>query len=296
MEENSLREMVDYGTIKLAKGGVDSPRLDAELILAWVIGRDRLFLYSNPAHRIDSRERKEYFALLDRRAEGMPVHYITGSREFMGLGFNVNPSVLIPRPDTETLVETALEWLKRHRPDGARALDMGTGSGAVAISLACYHKGLTLKAVDISPKALEVARVNALRHGVEGRVEFIRGDLFSPFAGSGIKFDLVVSNPPYISEEEMADLQREVLHEPSLALCGGTDGLCFYRKIAAGAPAFIKKGGLLAVEIAFNQAEAVQGILWQTGGYTKVRVVKDLAGNDRVVLGTASGISRRPVI
>jgi len=167
------------------------------------------------------------------------------------------------------------------------ALDLGTGSGAIAVSLAYYCKGLSVKAVDISAEALHLARENALRHGVADRVEFIQGDLFSPFEGTGIKFDLIVSNPPYISGEGMERLQREVRHEPPHALHGGADGLDFYKRIAADSSRHIIRGGLLAVEIGHDQAEAVQSILDQTGAYTGIEVIKDLAGRDRVVLGTA---------
>jgi release factor glutamine methyltransferase len=224
------------------------------------------------------------------------VQYLTGVQEFMGLEFAVNPSVLIPRTDTETLVEAVLGRLEACRktrstqPPQAAAvltLDLGTGSGAIAVSLAYYCKGLSVKAVDISAEALRLARENALRHGVADRVEFIQGDLFSPFEGTGIRFDLIVSNPPYISGEGMDRLQREVRHEPPHALHGGADGLDFYKRIAADSSRHIIRGGLLAVEIGHDQAEAVQSILDQTGAYTGIEVVRDLAGRDRVVLGTA---------
>ncbi|HZX47455.1 MAG TPA: HemK/PrmC family methyltransferase [Clostridia bacterium] len=331
MKQDTVRDLAQRGFTRLRQAGVDSPRLDAELLLAKVLGKDRFFLHLNPDLCPGDGAVKEYFALVERRAAGEPAQYLTGVQEFMGLEFAVNPSVLIPRPDTETLVEAVLERLEARRKtrslqstaaaagrgpvpgvicgsqaasgpwaggrrEGAAAngnvpavlaLDLGTGSGAIAVSLAYYCKRLSVKAVDISAEALRLARENALRHGVADRVEFIQGDLFSPFEGTGIKFDLIVSNPPYISGEGMERLQREVRHEPPHALHGGIDGLDFYKRIAADSSRHIIRGGLLAVEIGHDQAEAVQSILEQTGAYTGIELVKDLAGRDRVVLGTA---------
>jgi release factor glutamine methyltransferase len=331
MKRDTVKDLAQRGFKRLKQAGVDSPRLDAELLLAKVLGKERLFLHLNPDLCPGDGAVKEYFALVERRAAGEPVQYLTGVQEFMGLEFAVNPSVLIPRPDTETLVEAVLERLEARRKtrslqstaaaagrepvpgvicgsqaasgpwaggrrEGAAAngnvpavlaLDLGTGSGAIAVSLAYYCKGLSVKAVDISAEALRLAGENALRHGVADRVEFLQGDLFSPFEGTGIKFDLIVSNPPYISGEGMERLQREVQHEPTHALYGGADGLDFYKRIAADSSRHIIRGGLLAVEIGHDQAEAVQSILDQTGAYTGIEVIKDLAGRDRGVLGTA---------
>lgn len=331
MKRDTVKDLAQRGFKRLKQAGVDSPRLDAELLLAKVLGKERLFLHLNPDLCPGDGAVKEYFALVERRAAGEPAQYLTGVQEFMGLEFAVNPSVLIPRPDTETLVEAVLERLEARRKtrslqstaaaagrgpvpgvicgsqaasgpwaggrrEGAAAngnvpavlaLDLGTGSGAIAVGLAYYCKRLSVKAVDISAEALRLARENALRHGVADRVEFIQGDLFSPFEGTGIKFDLIVSNPPYISGEGMERLQREVRHEPPHALHGGADGLDFYKRIAADSSRHIIRGGLLAVEIGHDQAEAVQSILDQTGAYTGIEVIKDLAGRDRVVLGTA---------
>ena len=303
MKGNTVRELAAKGVDRLRRAGVESPRLDAGLLLAKVLDKDRHFLHVNPDYCPDVGVEAEYYALLNRRAAGEPLQYLTGIQEFMGLVFTVNPSVLIPRSDTETLVEEVLDRLKGYRGmgvsetpetpgsgmDGDRVLglDLGTGSGAIAVSLACYFAGLYVKAVDISPEALRVAQKNAVRHGVADRIDFLRGDLFSPFEGTGQKFDLIVSNPPYISGKEMRELQREVLHEPQSALYGGSDGLCFYKKIVAGAPEFLKRGGLLAVEIGYDQAAAVIDLLNQTGVFKYTEVVKDLAGRCRVVLAAA---------
>lgn len=290
----SVKEMLDYGCVQLKRGGSDSPRLDAELILAWVIGRDRLFLYAHPDYNITKHQRGKYLQLIRQRLKGKPVGYIIGSREFMGLEFEVNPSVLIPRPDTEVLVEAAVEWIN-HLPDKrTSALDIGTGSGAIAVSLAKYCAGLRVKAVDVSDRALEVAASNAKRHGVRNRIEFIKGDMFRSLEGSSESFNLIVSNPPYISQLGMDRLQREVRFEPRNALYGGPDGLEFYREIAVRAVDYLKKGGLLAVEIGYDQAPAVLDIFRKARAYTDMDVIRDLAGEDRVVLATVSGPPARP--
>lgn len=295
MKQYTLREMAGRGFIRLEQAGVESPRLDAELLLARVLGRNRIFLHLNPDFRPGDGAEREFLALVERRAAGEPLQYLTGVQEFMGLEFIVNPSVLIPRPDTETLVEAVLDWLEACRKTrsvpgptavAVQALDLGTGSGAIAVSLAFYCSGLEVKAVDISPEALGVARENARRHGVAERVQFLEGDLFSPFKRTGTRFDLIVSNPPYVSGETMRGLQREVRHEPRDALYGGFDGLDFYRRIAAGSTAHIKRGGLLAVEVGYDQAGAVQDIFLKTGAFTGVKIIRDLAGRDRVALAT----------
>lgn len=337
----ALKSAVAEGASRLKEAGIGSPQLDAELLLAKVLNKDRHFLYMNPHCFLDKRMMAEYCLLLERRAEGEPLQYLTGSQEFMGLKFSVNPSVLIPRPDTETLVEAVLNRLKGrvngirskkdvHRSgkrgngavpsgfeaprytDTVKGLDIGTGSGAIAVSLAYYFPSLHIKAVDISGEALDTARINAVHHGVVNRIEFIKGNLFSPFRGTksaeygkctgytkyadceefseecsshaDSKFDFIVSNPPYISEEEMKILQREVRREPVNALYGGRDGLYYYREIATAAPGFLKTGGFLALEIGYDGADAVTDILAKTDAYGKPEVFRDLAGIDRAIL------------
>ncbi len=341
---NTLRELAAEGVKRLIKAKADSPRLDTELLLAKAANRDRGFLHLNPDYRLNARMTAKYYALLEQRARGKPLQYLTGYREFMGLKFTVNPSVLIPRPDTETLVEEVLKELKGRRRIAGRpgakdidavllsdggprsadikgnkvykggakgpgsdggvrlsrdsrvgatfmGLELGTGCGAIAVSLAYYFPGLLLKAVDISRNALQVARNNALAHGVAHRIEFIKGDLFSPLRGTNVKFDFIVSNPPYISAKEMKELPREVLYEPKEALYGGEDGLYFYKKIAARAPVFLKAGGFLAFEIGYDKADAVVGILKETDVFVNIKVVQDLARRDRVIIADmATGV------
>ncbi|KAA5805547.1 peptide chain release factor N(5)-glutamine methyltransferase, partial [Thermoanaerobacterium thermosaccharolyticum] len=199
-------------------------------------------------------------------------------KHFMGLIFNVSPSVLIPRNDTEILVEEVLKRLK----SGDTVLDIGTGSGAIAVSIAKY-KDVKVYAVDISDEALEVAKENACENGVSDKVIFIKSDLFSSIP-KDIKFDLIVSNPPYIRSNEINELQEEVKREPKIALDGGEDGLTFYRRIVKDSINYIKFGGIIAFEVGFNQAWDVKDILIDSG-YSDIEVVKDLQGIDRVVLG-----------
>ena len=192
-------------------------------------------------------------AMLDRRAKREPLQYILGETEFMGLTFHVEPGVLIPRADTEILVEKALECMK----PGARVLDIGTGSGAIAVSLAKLGRQAQVTAVDVSDRALEIARQNAKRNGAA--VEFVKSDCFSALKGR--KYDMIVSNPPYISEDEMRELMPEVTREPELALFGGADGLDFYRRISREAPEYLNEGGCLLFEIGWLQKDAVSALV-----------------------------------
>ncbi|MBK5252590.1 MAG: peptide chain release factor N(5)-glutamine methyltransferase [Peptostreptococcaceae bacterium] len=264
-----------------------SPLLDAQLIAGLVLGRDRLHILTNPSDEISIENENRIRALARKRRSGVPLQHITGKQEFMGLDFEVGPQVLIPRPDTEILVEEAISDLKNR---GALSiLDIGTGSGAIAVSLAKYLPLSNVYAVDISKDALETAAINAARNGVEKRVEFLLGSLFEPFEDIGEKADAIVSNPPYIPAGEIDSLQREVaVYEPRGALDGGSDGLEFYRAIVEKAPRFLKHGGMIYLEVGAGQAEAVENLLKQVkcGGescYNNILRIKDLAGIERVV-------------
>ncbi len=216
-----------------------------------------------------------------RRADGVPVQYLTGVEGFMGLDFHVAPGVLIPRQDTETLVEKIIERVKGRT--NLRILDIGTGSGAIAISLAYYLKTAQVEAVDISETAIAIARSNAQKHGVARRVTCLNGDLFK---GIVAVYDVIVSNPPYIPTEEIASLQVEVAHyEPRLALDGGRDGYAFYRKIIDEAPTRLKKEGILAFETGHDQAQTVAGFMEESGCYRNMCIYRDLTGIERVVMG-----------
>ncbi|HET9764169.1 MAG TPA: peptide chain release factor N(5)-glutamine methyltransferase [Casimicrobiaceae bacterium] len=270
---------------RLSAAGIGGARLDAEILLGEALGIERGKIYLNNDRALDDAELARFRSLIARRASGEPVSYITGRREFWSLDLIVNPAVLAPRPETELLVETALGFARRYRVKDRRLriLDVGTGSGAIAVALAEEIPAAEVWASDISSDALEVARNNARRHNVEQKIRFLAGDLFAPVAEMAGGFDLIVSNPPYIRSGELATLPRDVRdYEPRLALDGGADGLDFYRRIAREAPRYLSAGGFLAVEIGAGMGEEVAR-LFAAAGFSSVRVDKDLAGSERVV-------------
>jgi release factor glutamine methyltransferase len=280
----TIKALLAWTADHFAKKGLESPRLDAELLLAHVLNCKRIDLIVRYDEQPNEPQRAAFRSLVQKRLERCPTAYLVGTREFYLLPFEVNSAVLIPRPDTETLVDVAMEFLKK-RPAPA-VLDLGTGSGCVAVCLAHMAKAATVTAVDVSPDAVAVATKNATRNGVADRVRFQVGNLFAPIE-PGSTFDLIVSNPPYIPPSEIETLMPEVRdHEPRIALDGGTDGLAFYRRIAAEARGWLKPGGLLAVEIGATQGEAVRG-LFEAAGLRAVRAVQDRAGRPRVACGTA---------
>ncbi|SRR5581483_2383192 len=268
-------------TVRLAAAGSASPRLDAELLMAEALGVERVRVYVNANHALVDAALAHFRALVKRRASGEPVAYIIGHREFWSLDFVVTPAVLTPRPETELLVETALKLMASKA--SRRILDLGTGSGAIAVALAKEIAGAEIVATDIFRAALEIARANARQHGVDHRIAFFAGDLFAPVAAMTGCFDLIVSNPPYIRRADIAALPRDVRdYEPRIALDGGADGLDFYRRIATEAPDYLSAGGFVAVEIGAGMgAEVAQ--LFAEAGFADVRLEKDLAGLERVV-------------
>ena len=264
----------------LSKAGVESPALDAGVLLASVLGVDRSKLYTRSL-LIDDHAIIRYRQCIGRRAAREPLAYIVGRKEFYGLEFEVNRHVLIPRPETELVVETALAAV-RTKPS-ATVWDLATGSGAIAIAIAVNAPDVSVTATDMSTAALEVARRNAQRHRCERRVDFAAGDCFAALPCSHPKFDLIVSNPPYIAEAEIAGLEPEVArYEPGTALLGGKDGLDFYRRIGREVGAHLAIGGEVIVEVGAGQAGAVTRLL-EEGGCCPVEVVRDLSGHERVV-------------
>ena len=260
-----------------------SARLDAELLAAQAFGRTRVELYTHFDQPLGDPELAAYRGLVQRRMAGESVAYILGRKEFWSLDLEVDARVLVPRPDTETLVEQALELLKAV-PASERVLrvaDIGTGSGALALALKKERPGDEIFAVDVSPDALEVARGNAHRLALD--VTLLQGDLVSPLAALG-PFDLIASNPPYIPSQDIAGLSPEVLREPRLALDGGEDGLALVRRLASEARKVLAPGGALAMEIGAGQAAAAMEIL-RREGYANVGARRDLAGIERVVFG-----------
>ncbi|MCL6612692.1 MAG: peptide chain release factor N(5)-glutamine methyltransferase [Peptococcaceae bacterium] len=276
----NISQWLNYAAGYLAGRCAGAGRVDAEALLGHCTGRDRAALYRDGPDRLSPGQEETFRRLLERRAGGEPLAYITGHKEFMGLDFLVGPAVLIPRPETELLVEKALEILK-DLPAPVVA-DVGTGSGAIAVSLAVFLESARIYATDISPGALEVARENAARNGVLERVEFRRGDLLEPLLDiPGFKADLAAANLPYVPSSEIPGLMPEVRdHEPREALDGGPDGLDHYRRLVPQARELLRDGGRLLMEIAPGQGAALREIL---GPGWRVEVFPDLAGRERLV-------------
>ena len=271
----TLSGLLREGREALQAAGIPEWDLDAWYLLEYAAHCTKNEYFLRPEKEVLPQEKQLYRTLIRKRSAHIPLQYLTGSQEFMGLSFSVDENVLIPRQDTEILVEEALRALG----SGMRVLDVCTGSGCILLSLLKLCAGLEGTGTDLSEKALQVAGENARRLGVEA--SFVQGDLFEP--GSG-KYDCIVSNPPYIASREGAALMEEVRdHEPRMALDGGEDGLYFYRKIAAQSPKYLNDRGRIFLEIGFDQGEAVAGLL--APGFDEVRIVQDLAGLDRVVCG-----------
>jgi release factor glutamine methyltransferase len=280
----TVRTVLGWTTEYLAKRGIDSPRLTAEMLLAHALRLSRVYLYTDLDRPLVKAERAGFRSLIERRAAGEPTHYLIGAREFYNRSFAVDPRVLIPRPETELLVESVLRAVPKDR--SSQLLDVCTGSGCIAVSLAAERPQASVWATELSTDACEVARANALANKVDGRIKVLQGDLFEPLA-PGVRFDAVVSNPPYVSSGEIAGLSAEVRREPLTALDGGADGLALLRRIIAGAGSRLKPGGLLALEIGEKQGEAVLDLL-RRAGYANARIEKDLARLDRLALGNSS--------
>jgi release factor glutamine methyltransferase len=276
----TVRRIVDVTTEFLKKQGSETPRLDTEILLAHVRNCRRIELYTRYDELVTDEQRDRLRELVRRRAKSEPVAYLVGHREFFALDFRVTPDVLIPRPDTETLVLELLEAAKGY--EAPRIVDLGTGSGCIAVAAAVNCPAASVTAVDVSEAAIAVARENAQRHKVADRIRFLQGDLFQP-VGVDERFEVVVSNPPYVAEGELDQLQREVrLHEPRSALVAGPDGLDVVRRLIADSPARLVPGGQLLFEISPEQAGAVRDLLEAGGAYRDVRIVKDLSGCERV--------------
>lgn len=276
----TLGRLLTWTTNHFARQGFESPRLDAELLLAHSQGCKRIELYTRFDEVAEEAVRVRFRELVSRRLQGCPVAYLLGTKEFFSLAFEVSPAVLIPRPDTETLVLASLERAR----SGAEILEIGTGSGAVAVTLARQVPSARIVATDISAEALDLAHRNAVRHGVASRITFLQGDLFQPLA-PGQCFDLIVSNPPYIPSGEIEALPATVRDfEPRVALDGGVDGLCLVRRIIADSQAHLKPDGWLLLELAPEQHPEVTGLM-QAAGFEAYPPVTDAAGRPRVASG-----------
>ncbi len=277
----TIRRVLTWTTQHFERRGVDAPRLTGEILLSHSLAIGRVQLYLDLDRPLNKPELAAYRALITRRLAGEPTQYLTGYRDFYNRRFAVDPRVLIPRPETELLVEAVLRQLPAEGE--VRVADLCTGSGCVGVSIAAERESATVVATDLSADALAVATANAATHQTAARVRVLQGDLFAALP-SGERFHAVVSNPPYIRTGELATLQAEVQKEPRTALDGGADGLDFLRRIIAGAPAWLVDGGLLALEIGDEQGAPVLQLL-REAGYGDARIEKDLARLDRLALG-----------
>ena len=276
-----LKQSLTSAIDRLEAADVGSPRMNAEVLLMFVLGVNRAYLYAHPERELTAEEETRYENVLAQRATGMPSQYITGHQEFWGLDFVVSPAVLIPRPETEHLVEKALALAARFAHP--RIVDVGTGSGAIAVALARHLSQAQIAAVDISAAALDIARENAGRNAVSDRIRFLLGDLLAPVRDE--RFDVVVSNPPYVPVVDRESLSVEVReHEPALALFAGEDGLDAYRRLIPEAFEVVEPGGYLLLEIGFGQSAAVAALLTQAG-FEGTEFIPDLQGIPRVVYG-----------
>lgn len=281
----TIADAILQGTNKLRKAGVAEGRREAGSLLSHLLDRDRTFIISHAEDAISFDQAEAFGRLIDERAQRKPLQYITGRQEFYGLDFEVTPEVLIPRPETELLVETALNLLPS-REVGAFICDIGTGSGCVAVTLLHERPEASGVAIDISPAAIEVAHRNAAKHNVSARLEFLVSDCFAEVKPETL-FDMIVSNPPYIPAGDLEGLQREVRdHEPHLALEAGADGLSIIRRLLADAGTYLNPGGHLLFEIGFDQSEAVEALtapMVDAGSWKLLDIYPDLQGIRRTV-------------
>jgi release factor glutamine methyltransferase len=282
-----LRESLDYGEAQLRTGPhSDRARRDAETLLLHHLGKNRAWLLAHFDDEFAGCRSIGYVALIERRVAGEPIQYITGETEFYGLPFHVTPDVLIPRPETEHLVEKGLAiagQISASRTTTPKILDIGTGSGAIAVALAHHLPAAHIAATDLSASALDLARKNAERNAVADRIRFLEGDLLSPVAGES--FDLIVSNPPYVPSTDRNTLSVEVRdHEPALALFAGADGLDIYSRLIPSAFSALTHGGFLLLEIGYGQADAIRALLNESG-FSSIEFVPDLQSIPRVAVG-----------
>jgi release factor glutamine methyltransferase len=281
---NTCLEILNHAVEKLRLAGIDRPRTNAELLLGAVLNKNKADLYLDKDLILTSDEIKKFNQFIKERISHKPVQYIIGTVEFFGLEFKVDERVLIPRPETETLVEVIIEQLKDK--ENSKIIDLGTGSGAIAVSLAKNLKEAFVYATDVSKDALDVAKENAIRNNVENQIEFVCGDLFEPLKNKNLEgqIDCVVSNPPYVSKDEFEALPKEIKdYEPIVALQSDGEGAFFHKSIIENSVDFLKKGGLLALETAFGQADKVADLVHQNEDFNGIEIIKDLSGIDRVV-------------
>ncbi len=277
-----LKQAVDSAYQLFIENDVPSPRLNAELLLLFVLNRERAYLYAHPERELNADEQSRYDEVIQERARGCPTQYITGHQEFWGLDLLVSPAVLIPRPETEHVVETVLELLKEHPLEGLGRLmflDVGTGSGCIALALASELPQTEIHACDISDEALEMARTNAARLALSNKVGFRKSDLLAAYAGK--QFDFIISNPPYVGEADADKVQKQVREfEPKIAVFSGLEGMEIYRRLIPQAHDALRPGGWFVAEIGYSEEDNVRNLL---AGWADIQVTADLQGIPRVV-------------
>lgn len=276
-----IREAIQEGTNQLQNNQIPEAKQKIRMLLTSLLKKDKSYLITHEQENLSKIEEKQYKEGIEKLIHHVPIAYVIQTREFMGLEFGVNSNVLIPQPDTEILVEEILRQINEE--DSVQILDLCTGSGCIGLSIAYYRKRANVTLTDISKEALEVAKQNASKLQVKKNTHFITSNLFQELEKQK-KFDVIVSNPPYIETSIINTLDEEVRKEPTLALDGGRDGLDFYRKIAKQAPDYLKKDGTLYLEIGYNQKEAVVTLLQETKQFFSIQAKKDLAGLNRVII------------
>lgn len=282
----TIGDALQRGSAHLREVGIGSGNIEAAMLLSMVTGLDRLGLINYMSRELSAQEHDQFVALVNRRGTREPLQHLTGSVEFMGLELEVTPHVLIPRPDTEILVEAILDAEEAAgQRDDVLIADVGTGSGAIAVSLASYLRYARVIAVELSSEAAAVARRNIARHDLGDRLELVEGDGLAPLQPYKGKLSILVSNPPYIAEADLEELEPEVRdHEPRMALTPGADPYTWYRRFAQEAPDLLKPGGMLALEVGIHQAPEVIRLLEETGRWTDISVHKDFGEIDRAIL------------
>ena len=277
-----IKEAIIKVMISLKTNNIQEPNLKSRLLMQYILNKPRQYLLIHDNEELTNKQEKAYLENIEKMIKGVPLQHITHSQEFMKMNFYVNENVLIPRPDTEILVEEVINIAKK--TNAKKILDLCTGSGAIAISLAKYIENSQITAVDISEEALRIAKLNAINNNVEDKITFVKSDLFENIVKE--KYDIIVSNPPYIKKDFMKKLDKEVQQEPYIALDGGYDGLDFYRKIISEGYQYLKFKGYLCMEIGYDQKQEVFDIIKSQEKYSNTYSKIDLGGNDRIVVTT----------
>ena len=277
-----IKEAIRKGMILLKTNNIQEPNLKSRLLMQYILNKSRQYMLIHDNEELTNKQEKAYLENIEKMIKGVPLQHITHSQEFMKMNFYVNENVLIPRSDTEILVEEVINIAKK--TNAKKILDLCSGSGAIAISLAKYIENSQITAVDISEEALRIAKLNAVNNNVEDKITFVKSDLFENIVKE--KYDIIVSNPPYIKKDFMKKLDKEVQQEPYIALDGGYDGLDFYRKIISEGYQYLKFKGYLCMEIGYDQKQEVFDIIKSQEKYSNTYSKIDLGGNDRIVVTT----------